>query len=802
MDVKITEDSFKLGGQDFYVYSGEVHYFRIRPENWAVHLKKAKAANLNTVSTYIPWDWHEYEEGKFDFSGHTNPQRNLLGFIELCRKNGLYLIVKPGPYILAEYMDHGIPQWLLSSHPGILSLSREGKPFSHARVTLMHPTYLKYAKLWYDKVLEIIKENSITKAGGIILSMQLCNEIGVFTWLDREADHNPAALDYYKKYLSGKYKKINRLNALYKTKYKSFSSVVPPSGSHSKLTELTASLDWHLFWRYYYAAYVEYLLKEVTKKGIQIPFTHNLPGWVSGRAIEYPLNITMYQDVAKLYPKVMLAVNHIPENISYRNFHDAAIIQQFTRAIQGNRGPVFVAEMQAGTREHSVVTYPDELELFYKSALAYGAAGMNFYMFSQGKNPKGKSAAGSTFYWQTPLDYDGKETALYPVIRRFGKLASTFGALAAKAKADSKVALLFYKPYYYTELTHYYDLEKMGLSYDPKTIRDNIFYEGMAKVLKMLNCDYDILDLELTKPKDLAKYKQAWVVSLEYMDADSQKLLANYVGNGGHLVILPRVPKYDLSLKPCEALKQFLKLGEADEVAPRVPTIEFFDVKEIAVLNPVQVFNEPNSEPMALLPDGSTCGFVKHFGGGWALVLGTAFGYSTQENIEAWARILKMDDIRGNASSTNDKMIAQESFTEGRALLFVANYYRNSESGYITFLDPVSKDERKMPYSMPLTLAGLTGLIIPVNFPIHGSAARIIFSTSQILSAFEKGGSIFVELHGHPKSDGELTVAIRKRPKHVFSDGKKLEFSYRSGEAIIPFKHSDEGPVLMKINLS
>ena len=127
MDFKITEDNFKLSGQDLYVFSGEVHYFRIRPENWAAHLKKAKAANLNTISTYIPWDWHEYEEGKFDFSGHTNPQRNLLGFIELCRKNGLYLIVKPGPYILAEYLDHGIPQWLLSSHPEILSLNREDR---------------------------------------------------------------------------------------------------------------------------------------------------------------------------------------------------------------------------------------------------------------------------------------------------------------------------------------------------------------------------------------------------------------------------------------------------------------------------------------------------------------------------------------------------------------------------------------------------------------------------------------------------------------------------------------------------
>ena len=801
MEFKITEDNFKLGGRDFFIYSGEIHYFRIRPENWAIHLKKAKAANLNTVSTYIPWDWHEYEEGRFDFTGQTNPQRNLLGFIELCKKNGLYLIIKPGPYILAEYMDHGIPQWLLSSHPEILSLSKDGKPFNHARVTLLHPTYLKYAKLWYDRITEIIRENSVTKAGGIIISMQVCNEIGVFTWLDKEADYNPVALEHYKKFLSDKYKKITRLNVLYKTKYKGFGSVLPPSGNLSRLPELAADLDWHLFWRSYYAAYLEYLMKELIKRKIQVPFTHNLPGWVLGRAVEYPLNITMYQDVAKLYPKIFLTVDHIPENISYRNFHDVAVIQQITRAIQGGKGPTFVAEMQAGTREHNVVIYPDELELFYKASLAYGAAGMNFYMFSQGMNPKGKSAVGPTFYWQTPLDYYGKKTPLYPVIRRFGKITSNFGNLLAKAKPDSKVALLLYKPYYYTELTHSYDLKKMGLSYNPKGIRDNIFFEGIAKVLKMLNCDYDILDLELCKAKDLSKYKQVWAVALEYMDADSQKSIAQYVLNGGHLVMLPRVPQYDLSLKPCDILKESLKLGEIKEVSPRVPTIEFMDIREISVANPVHIFDEANAQPVALLANGSACGIVKHFGIGWALLMGAAFGYSIEENIEAYSRILKMDDIRGKAASSNKRLIVQEFFGDGYAFVFVANYYRTTESGYVTFINPLTKVETKIPHGSELTLPGLSGLLIPVGVPIQAGSGRIMFSTSQVISAFEKSGSIYIELHGYPNSAAEVAVALKHKPRQAFVDGKKAEFSFKGGEAVISFRHSDEGSVLLKLNL-
>lgn len=801
MDFKVAENSFKLSGRDFFVYSGEVHYFRLKPETWALHLKKAKQANLTTISTYIPWDWHEYEEGKFDFSGQTHPQRNLIAFIELCKTNGLFLTVKPGPYIHAEYKDDGIPEWFLSSHPEVFAVKKDAKPFNHARITLMHPVFLKYVRLWYNAVFDIIKKNQITTRGGIISSVQLCNEVGLFAWLGQEADYSDVALEYYRKFLSNKYKKINRLTTIYKTKYKSFSSVIPPSGSASRTSELAADLDWHLFWRHYYATYLGYLSNEAIKRGVGVPLTHNLPGWVSGRAVEYPMNITMYKEVAKLHPKIILAVDHIPESVSYKNFHDVILVQRMTKAIQGENAPLFVAQMQAGTREHDIVIYPDELELFYKSALAYGACEINFYMFSQGRNPKSKSAVGPTFYWQTPLDYEGREGPLYPIIRRLGKFTSSFGNLLVGAKPDSDVALLFYRPYYYTELTHYYDLEKMGLKYDPKGIRDDIFFEGIAKALTLLNCNYDLVDLQSCNSKELSKYKQVWVTSLEYMDADSQRSLSQYVLNGGHLVILPCVPRYDLSFKPCEILKDALKLGEQRVIRPRTPKIEFLDLREISVINPIQVFNEAGAQPVALLEDGSVCGIIKRIGSGNCFILGTAFGYSVEEHLQAYARILKMEAINEIVKSTNEKFIVQELFGLGYGFLFIANYYRTFESGFLTFTHPAIKTEVKMPQSMELTLPPLSALLIPLNVPIQGSVSRIQYATSQILSAFEKGGSIYMELHGAPRSSGEVVVALKAKPKQVFADGKKVDFVYRAGEARIIFKHSDEGPVLLKINL-
>lgn len=802
MEFKVSEENFNLSGRDFFVLSGEIHYFRIKPETWLTHLKKAKQANLNTISTYIPWDWHEYVEGRFDFTGETNPQRNLIGFIELCKKNGLFLIVRPGPYILAEYLDYGIPKWLISSHPEILSLNREGKPFGHARITLMHPTCLKYVRLWYDKVLEIVKENSIGKSGGAITALQLCNETGLFDWIENDADHNPAALELYRKFLSEKYKKITRLNASYKTKYKSFTSVAPASGDTAKLSELASLLDWHLFWRSYYAMYFEYLVKEVVKKQIHLPLIYNMPGWAFGRAVDYPLNITRYEELAKLYPKAIAALDHIPENLSYRNFHDVAVVQQMTRAIQSGKGPLFVAEMQAGSKDHNIITYADELELFYKASLAYGAAGINFYMFSQGKNPKNKSAIGPTFYWQTPLDYDAKEQPLYPVIKRFGKLAGSFGTMISKAKPDSKVAVLFYKPYYYTEFARCYDLDRMGLGFNPKTVMEKILFEGIAKALNILNCDYDILDLGSCKPKDLAKYKQVWAVSLEYMDAPSQKLLHQYVLNGGHLIIMPRLPRYDLSLKPCNILWQALKMTEEKEVYLRSSTIEFMDVKEIAVINPIQIFNEPNAQPVALLGDGSVCGIIKRIGGGFALIMGTAFGYSIEEHLYAYSKVLKLDNIRGNANSTNSRIFTQEFFGTDYAFLFAANYNRTAEEGSLMFLSPATKSEIRMPYGSTLVLPPMSGLLIPIDVPIQGSKARIAFSTSQVLNAFEKGGSIYVELYGYPVSEGQVAISINKRPKNAFLDGKKVEFSYRAGQFILNYKHKDEGSILLKMNLA
>ena len=93
MSFTATKGHFLKNGKPHFVISGEIHYFRVDPKLWEKHLTLLKQSGANTTSTYISWDWHEYEEGKFDFTGETHPARNIIKYIKLCKKVGLDLIV-------------------------------------------------------------------------------------------------------------------------------------------------------------------------------------------------------------------------------------------------------------------------------------------------------------------------------------------------------------------------------------------------------------------------------------------------------------------------------------------------------------------------------------------------------------------------------------------------------------------------------------------------------------------------------------------------------------------------------------
>lgn len=153
--------TFLINGQQTKLYSGAVHYFRIVPSQWRYTLEKMLEAGLNTVETYIPWNMHEPVEGQFDFEGQLDIQR----FIELAAELGLNVIVRPSPYICAEWEFGGFPAWLLN--------------YSDMTVRTNTPRFIEKVTHYYQRLFQELVPLQTTHGGPIIM-MQVENEYGSF----------------------------------------------------------------------------------------------------------------------------------------------------------------------------------------------------------------------------------------------------------------------------------------------------------------------------------------------------------------------------------------------------------------------------------------------------------------------------------------------------------------------------------------------------------------------------------------------------------------------------------------------
>ncbi|RSJ78456.1 Beta-galactosidase precursor [Streptococcus cristatus] len=152
--------SFYLDGQEFKILSGAIHYFRIQPEDWYHSLYNLKALGFNTVETYVPWNMHEPKKGQFDFQGILDIEK----FLQIAQDLGLYAIVRPSPFICAEWEFGGMPAWLLTED---------------MRIRSSDASYLQAVADYYDELLPRLVPRLLDK-GGNILMMQVENEYGSY----------------------------------------------------------------------------------------------------------------------------------------------------------------------------------------------------------------------------------------------------------------------------------------------------------------------------------------------------------------------------------------------------------------------------------------------------------------------------------------------------------------------------------------------------------------------------------------------------------------------------------------------
>ncbi len=155
------DKTFLLNGKPFLVKAAEVHYSRIPKEYWENRIQLCKALGMNTLCIYIFWNYHEMEEGIFDFTGN----KDIAEFCRLAQKNGMYIIVRPGPYVCAEWEMGGLPWWLLKN--------------DSIQLRTLDADYMNHVKKFMTEVGKQLGPLQITNGGNIIM-VQVENEYGSY----------------------------------------------------------------------------------------------------------------------------------------------------------------------------------------------------------------------------------------------------------------------------------------------------------------------------------------------------------------------------------------------------------------------------------------------------------------------------------------------------------------------------------------------------------------------------------------------------------------------------------------------
>lgn len=156
-----SDSTFLLNGKTFQIISGEIHYPRVPAEYWRDRMKKAKAMGLNTISTYVFWNIHEPEKGVYDFKNN----HDIAKFLQIAKEEGLWVVLRPSPYVCAEWEFGGYPYWLLKD--------------TTLKVRSTDPKFIQAYSNYVQVLAKQIKPYLITNGGNVVM-IQIENEYGSY----------------------------------------------------------------------------------------------------------------------------------------------------------------------------------------------------------------------------------------------------------------------------------------------------------------------------------------------------------------------------------------------------------------------------------------------------------------------------------------------------------------------------------------------------------------------------------------------------------------------------------------------
>lgn len=396
------------------LFGAELQYFRIRGgqernipkakvvELWTEALSKMRDAGMNAICFYIPWDFHEYKEGHFDFSGTVDedgdgspdyPSRDLHTFFRLIEEHDIrYVMVRPGPYINAEWGFLGfgaIPQWFHEKYPAAHMQSPKGhiaKLYAYHNADL-----LRHTRLWFQKLYHAVLKDRIGP-GQPIFAMQVDNETN-FQWQSiHNVDFSPANQKQYREFLKSKYRDLADVARAHSRTYRRWDDIKAPVvfGENSQ-----EDGDWYRFadWSIF-----EYL-KKVQKMWLDLGLTHQdvlftlAESYNAMKAglipsLDYRNDPATGMTTVNLYPKTDPKGSNPLLNNPFKADHDVRVADAANDRYMGGRQShewVLGPEIQGGWWRGCEVK-PEARQQTYLTTLGHGMKAIFLYYFTEGDN--------------------------------------------------------------------------------------------------------------------------------------------------------------------------------------------------------------------------------------------------------------------------------------------------------------------------------------------------------------------------------------------------------------------------------
>jgi hypothetical protein len=543
--VVLTQRGLMVNGQTKVLIGGDVQYYRVRDPNfnvantwalWGQALDQLQAAGGNLVSTYVPWDYHEATPGQLDFTG----VRDLDHFLELCWNRGLYVDLKPGPFINSEW-PYGVgyfgavPQWWKTQHPDALALGPNGQPFSFALLggpsgyqpSFFSPDFQQAAVRWFTILAPIVQKYVFQRP--TIVLLQIDNEDNFYFKSRFSSDYSQWGQAQYASWLANKYGSIAAV-----------STAPPTQAGNNQQVQDWFDAGWDGI-----AAYQALLRSTWESLGIQEP---NVLFTTNDSPHAMPTMDLLLWDADTKSRAGVPSIDAYPKQFPWtfdKPLDYPFLTSFFTKrfmAATGTKG-AFAAELQGG-----MFDLPGQIELNIPEASTdhvflefYGHGGVvgSIYTFHGGLN-----LDNTRYFEMAPVDQFGNPTPRYQVFKKYAQNLAADPDLLASSDVEAPVALV---------VASKLCAPISGIPGHPGWLQAK---EAPAVLgwLEDAGVEPVILEGSKVQPGDLSAYKLVIYVDPDAAEDTLAQALDDYVQQGGVLVNLLGRGENDPSWNPSTLL--------------------------------------------------------------------------------------------------------------------------------------------------------------------------------------------------------------------------------------------------------